>query len=363
MGKLAKYQIVYEEILTRISNGEYKTGEKIPPESQLMEFFSVSRHTIRQAISALVNDGVLEKVQGSGTFVLELERKQRSHAKNKTIGVITTYLSDYIFPSIIRGIEEELRSNGYSLLLASTQNNPEHERESLEMMMQHEVEGLIVEPTQSSYLTPNLPYYLDLKLNHIPFVYLHSSYPEMDAPMVGMDDVAATEEATEHLLKLGHRQIAIVTKVDDVQGRNRLKGFMNAFEKAQLPLSADAVITYETISHDRLHEDIAKTLTRQNRPTAFVAYNDQTALLIEEVAQAVNLRVPEDLSLVSHDASGIRLEASGKMLTSILHPQEQMGKDAANLLLQLVKNSQTKAESIIYKPSLIIKDSTKSPLI
>lgn len=360
MDKLAKYQIIQEEIKKQIQSGTYLVGEKIPPESQLMVAFSVSRHTVRQAISSLVNEGVLEKIQGSGTFVVEQRKVQAPNGnKSKTIGVITTYLSDYIFPSIIRGIEEELREKGYSLLLASTQNDTDNERESIEMMLRHQVDGLIVEPTRSSFFNPNLSYFLQLKLNHIPFVYLHTVYPEMDAPVVAMDDEAGTELATKHLLELGHRDIAIVSKVDDIQGRNRLKGYFNAFNETGFSVSSDHVLTYETITSIGLRGEIVELLSAVNRPTAFVAYNDQVALMIEEAANEQGLLIPEDLSLVSHDASGMRLNHNGKALTSIVHPQEQMGKDAARVLLKAVEQPDSKCESVIYEPRLIIQETTK----
>ena len=360
MTKLAKYQIIQEEIKKQIQDGAYLVGEKIPAESQLMTTFSVSRHTVRQAISSLVNEGVLEKIQGSGTFVVEQRKTQAGTGKkSKTIGVITTYLSDYIFPSIIRGIEEKLRENDYSLLLASTQNDTEKERESIEMMLRQQVDGLIIEPTRSSFFNPNLSYYLQLKLNQIPFVYLHTAYPEMDAPVVAMDDEAGTELATKHLLDLGHREIAIVSKVDDIQGRNRLKGYFKAFEEAGDFVSSDHVLTYETRTTDGLRSEIMQLLTAETPPTAFVAYNDQVALMIEEAANECGLLIPDDLSLVSHDASGMRLNHNGKALTSIVHPQEQMGKDAARVLMNAIEQTGTKSDSIIYEPRLIIQETTK----
>ncbi|MDE1549576.1 GntR family transcriptional regulator [Jeotgalibaca caeni] len=361
MGKRTKHQMVKEEIQQRIETGEYQIGEKIPAESQLMETYSVSRHTIRQAIASLVNEGVLEKVQGSGTFVRESVQKAQPQT-NKTIGVITTYLSDYIFPSIIRGIEEELREKGYSLLLASTQNNPIHEQKSLEMMLQHKVDGFIVEPTRSSYLNPNLSYYLQFKREGIPFVYLHSSYPEMEAPVVAMDDVKAAELATQHLIDQGHRRIAVITKADDAQGRSRLKGFIQTMEKEDLPLTHQHILTYETETQDTLTEEIVALLRQPKRPTAIVAYNDQIALFVEEAAREVGLSIPTELALVSHDASGLRLNGNGKALTSVRHPKEQMGRDAAQLLLTAIQSPAGKIQSIFYEPELLIQDTSKASL-
>ncbi|WP_369673295.1 substrate-binding domain-containing protein, partial [Enterococcus faecium] len=94
----------------------------------------------------------------SGTYV-DIKYKQENKApsnNHKTIGVVTTYLSDYIFPSIIRGIEKTLREKGYSLLLTSTNNDFQQEKQCIEKMITQGVEGLIVEPTKSNQYNPNL---------------------------------------------------------------------------------------------------------------------------------------------------------------------------------------------------------------
>lgn len=89
----------------KIKDGEYNYEETIPSESELTQLYNVSRHTIREVISLLAKEGVVRKERGSGTYVSYYINKY-TNEKTLIIGVITTYMSDYIFPSIIRGIEE-----------------------------------------------------------------------------------------------------------------------------------------------------------------------------------------------------------------------------------------------------------------
>ena len=97
----AKYQILADDLLEKILNGEYPIGSVIPPESKLQEIYQVSRHTVRQALSLLIQQGYLKAEKGSGTFVLNYKDTSKNKTQaTKTIGVITTYLSDYIFPTI-----------------------------------------------------------------------------------------------------------------------------------------------------------------------------------------------------------------------------------------------------------------------
>src|SRR5690625_5472927 len=106
--------------------------------------YNVSRHTVLKAIVELANEGFLRSEKGSGTYVSNDYQSRAGNPGNKTIGVITTYISDYIFPSIIRGIEGKLNEQNYSLLLASTNNDVDQEKKALVMMLSYCVVGLII---------------------------------------------------------------------------------------------------------------------------------------------------------------------------------------------------------------------------
>ncbi|MCY7793528.1 GntR family transcriptional regulator, partial [Bacillus haynesii] len=141
-----KYKVIINDIKSKILSGVYRVGEQIPTESAIQEEYKVSRHTVRKAILELSNEGFLRSEKGSGTYVSnQYQSKAGGNSNNKIIGVITTYISDYIFPSIIRGIEGRLNEANYSLLLASTNNDVEQEKKALEMMLSFGVDGLIVE--------------------------------------------------------------------------------------------------------------------------------------------------------------------------------------------------------------------------
>src|SRR5690625_5136239 len=145
-----KYIMIKTEIKQRILDKVYPIGSKIPSESKFQEDYNVSRHTIRLAISELVNEGYLQKKQGAGTFVSD-DFLNGQTSITKTIGVITTYVSDYIFPSIIRGIENELSQKQYSLMLSSTHNNVKKEKISLEKKLQQNVNGIIINTNKKNH--------------------------------------------------------------------------------------------------------------------------------------------------------------------------------------------------------------------
>lgn len=170
----------------------------------------------------------------------------------KTIGVITTYISDYIFPSIIRGIESRLNEENYSLLLASTNNDVDQEKKALEMMLSFGVDGLIVEPTKSNLYNPNISYYLSFKEQDVPLIMINAYYEQLEVPFLCLDDVKSSYLATKELITSGHQQIGLISKTDDLQGKYRMKGYIQALGEAKLNFLPEHVLFFDTESKQHL---------------------------------------------------------------------------------------------------------------
>lgn len=285
MAQQTKHTMVKEKIKEWIKAGKVKPGEKIYSENELVKKFGVSRHTVRQAIGDLVHEGWLYREQGSGTFCSgqitqsNPQNDSTPHTNGKNIGVITTYISDYIFPSIIKGIESYLTEKGYMLTLACTDNNIEKEKHCLQSMLSRNIDGLIVEPTKSSSYNPNIKYYLELELKDIPYLMINQFYQELLPPHIIVNDEKGGFIATEHLIKLGHEKIIGIFKADDNQGVNRMQGFIRAFRENNITLFPEMVITFTTEENDQFCDKVKKLLSNPDtKPTGIICYNDQTAL-------------------------------------------------------------------------------------
>lgn len=363
MAQRTKYNMVKDHILEWIKDGTVRPGEKIPSENELVQSFGVSRHTIRQAVGELVNEGYLYREQGSGTYcspVLPTSTPQTIErlGNGKNIGVITTYMSDYIFPSIIRGIESHLASKGYTLTLSCTDNNVEKERQCLEMMLDRQIDGLIVEPTKSSSYNPNIKYYLELEQQHTPYLMINQYYSQLTPPYLIMDDEKGGFLAAEHLIKLDHERIMGLFKTDDLQGVHRMRGFIRAFREYNLPLEPELIITYTTEElvpsfYDVIHQVFENA---DERPSAIVCYNDQLALNVLDQLRNLRLSVPQDVSLVGYDDSVLAVATEVK-LTSIIHPKQELGRAAAEWIIAAVEKKDT-PPSHTYEPELIVRNST-----
>ncbi|MFF2290280.1 GntR family transcriptional regulator [Peribacillus butanolivorans] len=355
-----KYQVIIDDIKSKILSGDYSVGEQIPTESVMQEEYNVSRHTVRKAFLELSNQGFLKSEKGSGTYVSnQYQSKSGGNSNNKTIGVITTYISDYIFPSIIRGIEGRLNEGNYSLLLASTNNDVEQEKKALEMMLSFGVDGLIIEPTKSNLYNPNIAYYLSFKEQDVPFIMINAYYEELDVPFFCLDDVQSSYLATKELISKGHTQIGLISKMDDLQGKYRMKGYLKALGEAKLRFHPEQVLTFETETKPDLYTNL-KDFLDENRDvlTAIVCYNDEVGLEVANVCRQLDISIPENLSIIGQDNSYIAKTASIK-LTTLTHPQEQMGRDAADWVIKKLQGKKDLPNQTYYQPVLIEGETVK----
>ncbi|WP_057912819.1 GntR family transcriptional regulator [Peribacillus muralis] len=354
-----KYQVIIDDLKNKILTGEYRIGEQVPTESVMQEMYNVSRQTVRKSILELSNEGFLRSEKGSGTYVSNQYQSSGGNSKNKTIGVITTYISDYIFPSIIRGIERRLNEDNYSLLLASTNNDVQQEKKALEMMLSFGVDGLIIEPTKSNLYNPNIAYYLSFKEQEVPFIMINAYYEELEVPFFCLDDVQSSYLATKELISKGHTQIGLISKMDDLQGKYRMKGYIKALGEAKFRFQPEQLLSYTTETKLDLYTNL-KEFLNVNRDvlTAIVCYNDEVGLEVANVCRQLDISIPEQLSIIGQDNSYIAKNANIK-LTTLTHPQEQMGHDAADWIIKKLQGKKGLPNETYYQPVLIEGETVK----
>ncbi len=353
---MKKYEQIVQDIKGKILSHEYPVNELIPSELSLQKKYGVSRYTVRQALSILVNDKYVRKEHGSGSYAIDEYLNNNSSSNDlKTIGIITTYFSDYIFPSIMRGIEETLRNRGYSLLIASTNNDFKQEKQCLEMLMDQNVCGIIIEPTKSNLINPNIPYYLSFKQSKMPVVMFNAFYEELSFPYLKLDDVKASFLTTNYLIENNHKNIVLITKSDDIQGKQRYTGFIKAFRESDMTMDQDNIFTYSTENRNEVVENVVKRIIDNKEITAVVSYNDDIANMVIKELMSYDISVPGDISVVGIDNAYISY-AGQVPITTATHPQEQIGIDAANMLIDIIQKKKVSGNKI-YEPELIIRDS------
>lgn len=350
-----KYHQIEDELKELIFSDKIRPGDKLPSENELSAKYEVSRQTVRKAISKLENEGLIYAVHGSGTFCSE----RAVHRKmSKNIAVVMTYLSDYIFPAVIKGIDSVLSDEGYSIMLKSTNNSRSREVICLEDLMQKDIDGVIIEPSKSNMFCKHSYLYEKLDDYGIPYVFIQGGYSSMeDKPHVLMDDEEGGYLLTKHLADLGHKNIVGIFKSDDRQGQKRHSGYARALQESGLVYDPENVIWFYTEDRKIHPYSCIQDMVRSGKPIdGIVCYNDQIAYHVIKAINELGVKVPEDISVTGYD--NLQRFTDSFRLTTIVHPQEELGEIAAKQLIRMIKGEEVE-KKIIISPELIIGDSSK----
>ena len=346
---MSKYSEIAEVLKKEISNGMYSKSGRLPTEYNLVSRFGVSRQTVRQAIGSLKNDGFVYQIQGSGTYVSTDRSQGRPQSAFKNVFIICTYISEYIFPRIVSGIESTLNGTGFRINIAATGNKVEIERKILrDIIMLGECDGLIVEGSKTGFPNPNISLYQEIEKLGIPVVFLHCTYQELsNSVVVGMEDKAGGKIASQKLIEQGCRNILGIFKSDDRQGLLRYAGFSEGIIDSGLGLDRSEVRWYTTEDvQDRgmtIEIGIIDLISQKNID-GIVCYNDMVAAdLVKELIRCgkpIPKLVSFDDSYLAHTCQ-IRFESLG-------HRKEELGILAANKIRKMIEGKKEKSELLSW---------------
>lgn len=358
----SKYQQVSDWIRNRIVSGAIGTDEKVDSENDLAARFGISRQTVRHAIDQLVQEGLLYRKQGSGTYVGDRkgaeENQTEKMAGSGMISIVSTYVDSYIFPRILKSIVTRLEESGYTARITFTENDLQKEREILENYLARGcTDPLIVEPVMSGLPNPNITYYREIQKKGVPILFFHSYYPEIRIPYIGMDDVKAGKVATDYLLSMGHKKITGIFKTEDSQGTRRYQGYLNSLMEHGIEPKLENIVWFDNVELRDFSRMAPKLDQRMKDCTAVVCYNDEVAFELTKYAIANGIRIPEELSIIGIDNSDYAV-LNQVQLTSVRHPMEALGRKVAEGMLDLIEYPD---QDITYEfaPDLVIRDSVK----
>lgn len=279
-----------------------------------------------------------------------------AEGRSRVIGILVPDLSTAYIGEIIRGIEDELDLVHYDLMLYTTHRREAKEASYVTSLTQGIADGLLI-------VLPRNPanFMQRLRQRNFPYVLIdHQGTNEKDHA-VGATNWQGAYDATEYLIRQGHRRIGFITGSMDLGcARDRLAGYQAALNQHHLPI--DPELIYEGDFHQP--EGYAggnALLSLPQPPTAIFASNDVMAMGVMDSARSRGLRIPDDISIVGFDdipqAQHIR-----PALTTVRQPLEKMGRVATQMLLDLLNDPQMDVSRIELPTELIIRDSCRAPL-
>lgn len=349
-----KYQVVKDYVLSQIENNEIGQDDRIPSESEFAKMLNVSSITVRKALADLVNEGIIYRVRGKGSFVANRTAVSAESASNMVTFVLSGFeLHDSSYLKIMKGIQSYLSQNDCKLAVEFVENDFVQERELVLELIQSSTRGLLVYSTD-----PNAAKgYLDeVRKRSIPIVLLDRSPIGYAVNCVTCNNYDGAYEAVEYLIGQGHRRIGFAAYDFHLTPEiERYNGYRNAMSNASIPVSEDWLYLNKELNYRNLSSQI-----RKGEITALFCANDKHALEVLEYLTAEGIRIPEQCSLMGFDDFEGSKYARVPLSTVKQH-FDVLGYEAAKLLLDTGNSAAYGYKKIMIPTNLVIRETVAPP--
>ena len=269
-----------------------------------------------------------------------------SAQRTGTMACLVPDVANPFFTLIVRGAEEVARRAGFGIILCDTRADHTIERDAIEEMIAHRVDGVLVAPV-SDRSRDELQ---RLSRFGIPFVLVDRTVAGVDADAVVGDSVGGARRLVEHLLALGHTRIGLIVERDDVStARDRRRGYFEALDAARIPPDP-ALVVEASVDPDGGLSGMARLLALDAPPTAVFTVNNLVAVGAIEAVRNAGLEVPDDVALVCFDD----IEYASRLypfLTAMEQPAETFGTLGAQLLLERIARRGAPKPRVVVLPA------------
>ena len=271
---------------------------------------------------------------------------------SRMVGLVVTDCTNPHSARQIQVIQQELVTEGYAVLIFDTQESAAAEQAAIDLLLEQVADGVILSPASNHSGS------LTSLAQHVPLVLLNRETDEpVDCDIVLNDNAGGARAATEHLIALGHRNIAYVTARKAVSTvRDRLAGYRGALIAADLPAD-DRYVVRSEINVGDANDATRMLFERSDRPSAILAYNDLMAVGVLAALTEMGLRVPDDIALVGYDDIAYAPYLSVP-LTTVRQQTQRMGRTAARLLLDRLNGSEMPPRRMVLPSELIVRASS-----
>ncbi len=334
-------------------------GQKIPPVRELMRHHRISMATVTRALRSLEQEGLISAHIGRGTFT---SRPQPFHQQQtgQLIGIIVPMLDDQFFGRVVRAIERRCAADNYNILVRHLDGHKERIHFHFQQLKQAGISGLIYAPAGGEDMADFNSYNLEFLEHFLPSrtagVILDQEIAGTHFPCVRCDHMSGAQLLANHLYLLGHRNIVMVDSYKMPATEMRWQAFSAYLEARGCKVTR---LAQPGVGHNpQIVRAVVKKLRSMPEVTAIFAVNDRIALNILFECQRQGVNVPGQLSIVGFDDLEIGRWCEPP-LTSIAQPLEDIGRRAAEVLLdQILKSSPVLPQSVVLPVSLIERSSS-----
>lgn len=303
-------------------------------------------------VSEAVRQRVLEtiaKLDYRPSRVARSLRVQRS----SIIGLIISDIQNPFFTSVVRAVEDVAQQRGYSVILCNSDEDVEKELTYIELMLAEQVSGMIVSPTASS----NEVYQRLVEL-HVPVVAIDRRVEGVPMDMVVGDNVKAACAVVSHLIENGYRRIGAVLGTPDAStGAERYQGYVEALARHGLPLLPELVRSGPPRNQNG-YELTLELLAQTPPPDAIFTGNNLLTIGALRAIYERNLRIPDDIAVAGFDEMDWMFLVK-PALTVVMQPTYEMGRRAAELLLERIANPERPPQAVVLQPTIKVRESSR----
>ena len=367
------YQMIYNDIVNRIHSGQYKDGDRIPSEKELAEEFNVSRITSKKALEMMADKGLIDRAPGRGSFVrdesdTELKKMQhKGSGINKThgklVGVIIPDFTESYGTELLSGIEKEAFDENCFIVVKRSYGRQDVEEHVIDSMLELGVDAIIIMPVHGELYNRKL---LRLTLDEFPIVSVDRCLKGIPIPFVGTDNIGASVKATDYMLNLDHKNIAILSPPyhNTSAIEERIEGFIKSHAEHGVGIDESLWLT-DLIStkpgkntNENINIDIQKIVNHlkdNSQITCIYALEYNIALLAMKAAKSIGKEIPRELSIVCFDSP--KNYADEYVFTFVRQKEAEMGQKAFKLLLNQI-GTKDNMEKIYLDADLVIGTTT-----
>lgn len=278
-------------------------------------------------------------------------RMKVKQSDSLVIGLIITDIDNSFFANVAKGVEDVAYKNKHVLMICNTNEDPGKEKFFLNSMLSEKVSGIIMVPTSG-----NETFLKSINLEGFPMVMVDRKVKSMNVDTVSINNEAGGFQATEQLIKNGHRRIGIICGIKGLTNtEERFNGYKKALDESAIPFDEELVAFGNYIERGG-REAVKKLIALDEPPTAVFSTNNLMTLGCLKELYEQKIRVPDEMALVGFDDSAWA-EAMIPPLTTIKQPGYELGVNAAELLIKRLNNKNTSKLNIVLNPELIVRES------
>ncbi|HLT86591.1 MAG TPA: LacI family DNA-binding transcriptional regulator [Sphingobacterium sp.] len=275
----------------------------------------------------------------------------------KNIGVVIPFITNYYFSTVISGIQEEAYKQGYNIILFVTNDDLDREKTLLRNIETTSLDGLLISISSNS---DTQDHFEQLMEQGVPMVFFDRVPHHIHVSKIMQSDFDGAFMATNHLIENGYHKIAHIAGPKELNfTQERMKGYLAALEKANLPRDDEHII-FSGFSQGDGYADTVALLSLEEKPDAIFAVNDRKAVGAIQALKANHIQVGVEFGVIgfTNDPIATVIEPN---LTTVEEPAFEIGQQSCSLLIKHIKNKNHEPHDILLPGKLIIRESVRSP--